>query len=251
MEEVAAAAASGAWTPWATWAALEGETWHQLAGWEVRDRIHSSWVEVCSGMLFCKWGDEPLCCHYLKSKVTFFSCWDMYRSGMGGMDRDFGHSDMSMNRGFGDSFGGMGEWYFRHRISCKFRGCFLSSVVVCLLADWFCVWRCYVIVLWFNLIRTNSLYLFRWWLWRRHGQWWHGAHGDWIRYIKYSVHYFSKAVKHQFIPEVHITFGGTALADSWGLFYYWWLLNVCILNCFLRAIIQPIMQKSEFVDHGA
>uniref|UniRef100_A0A671XXY5 Myelin expression factor 2 n=1 Tax=Sparus aurata TaxID=8175 RepID=A0A671XXY5_SPAAU len=32
----------------------------------------------------------------------------MYRSGMGGMDRDFGHSDMSMNRGFGDSFGGMG-----------------------------------------------------------------------------------------------------------------------------------------------
>lgn len=33
----------------------------------------------------------------------------MYRSGMGGMDRDFGHSDMPMNRGFGDSFGGMGE----------------------------------------------------------------------------------------------------------------------------------------------
>nr|XP_033472433.1 myelin expression factor 2 isoform X2 [Epinephelus lanceolatus] len=33
---------------------------------------------------------------------------DMYRSGMGGMDRDFGHSDMPMNRGFGDSFGGMG-----------------------------------------------------------------------------------------------------------------------------------------------
>uniref|UniRef100_A0A672Z213 Myelin expression factor 2 n=1 Tax=Sphaeramia orbicularis TaxID=375764 RepID=A0A672Z213_9TELE len=33
---------------------------------------------------------------------------DMYRSGMGGMDRDFGHSDMSVNRGFGDSFGGMG-----------------------------------------------------------------------------------------------------------------------------------------------
>lgn len=52
-------AASGAWTPWATWAALEGETWHQLAGWEVRGRIHSSWVDVYSGMLFCKWGDEP------------------------------------------------------------------------------------------------------------------------------------------------------------------------------------------------
>ncbi|XP_039651280.1 myelin expression factor 2 isoform X2 [Perca fluviatilis] len=33
---------------------------------------------------------------------------DMYRSGMPGMDRDFGHSDMPMNRGFGDSFGGMG-----------------------------------------------------------------------------------------------------------------------------------------------
>ncbi|KAM4602516.1 myelin expression factor 2 [Polymixia lowei] len=33
---------------------------------------------------------------------------DMYRSGMGGMDRDFGRSDMPMNRGFGDSFGGMG-----------------------------------------------------------------------------------------------------------------------------------------------
>ncbi|KAI1889674.1 hypothetical protein AGOR_G00165390 [Albula goreensis] len=33
---------------------------------------------------------------------------DMYRSGMGGLDRDFGRNDMSMNRGFGDSFGGMG-----------------------------------------------------------------------------------------------------------------------------------------------
>lgn len=34
---------------------------------------------------------------------------DMYRSGMGGMDRDFGQGDMPMNRGFGsDSFGGMG-----------------------------------------------------------------------------------------------------------------------------------------------
>ena len=44
----------------------------------------------------------------------------MYRSGMGGMDRDFGHSDMSMNRGFGDSFGGMGESYFCHWLSCKF-----------------------------------------------------------------------------------------------------------------------------------
>ncbi|XP_041838450.1 myelin expression factor 2 isoform X2 [Melanotaenia boesemani] len=33
---------------------------------------------------------------------------EMYRSGMTGMDRDFGHSDMQMSRGFGDSFGGMG-----------------------------------------------------------------------------------------------------------------------------------------------
>ncbi|XP_046898405.1 myelin expression factor 2 isoform X2 [Hypomesus transpacificus] len=33
---------------------------------------------------------------------------DMFRSGIGGMDRDFGRSDMSMSRGFGDSFGGMG-----------------------------------------------------------------------------------------------------------------------------------------------
>ncbi|KAF5884522.1 myelin expression factor 2, partial [Clarias magur] len=33
---------------------------------------------------------------------------DMYRSGMGMMDRDFGRSDMGMNRSFGDSFGGLG-----------------------------------------------------------------------------------------------------------------------------------------------
>uniref|UniRef100_A0A3Q3M6T1 Myelin expression factor 2 n=1 Tax=Mastacembelus armatus TaxID=205130 RepID=A0A3Q3M6T1_9TELE len=33
---------------------------------------------------------------------------DMYRSAVSGMDRDFGHGDMSMNRGFGDSFGGAG-----------------------------------------------------------------------------------------------------------------------------------------------
>lgn len=34
---------------------------------------------------------------------------DMYRSGMGMMDRDFGRSDMGMNRPFGDSFGGLGK----------------------------------------------------------------------------------------------------------------------------------------------
>ncbi|XP_024056437.1 myelin expression factor 2 isoform X4 [Terrapene carolina triunguis] len=34
---------------------------------------------------------------------------EMFRGGMGGsMDRDFGRSDMAMNRGFGDSFGRMG-----------------------------------------------------------------------------------------------------------------------------------------------
>ncbi|XP_027035386.1 myelin expression factor 2 isoform X3 [Tachysurus fulvidraco] len=33
---------------------------------------------------------------------------DMYRSGMGMMDRDYGRSDMAMNRPFGDSFGGLG-----------------------------------------------------------------------------------------------------------------------------------------------
>ncbi|XP_077375502.1 myelin expression factor 2 [Festucalex cinctus] len=33
---------------------------------------------------------------------------DVFRSRMGGMDRDFGNNDMQMNRGFGDSFGGMG-----------------------------------------------------------------------------------------------------------------------------------------------
>ncbi|XP_073706402.1 myelin expression factor 2-like [Garra rufa] len=36
---------------------------------------------------------------------------DMYRSGMTGMDRDFGRSDMGMNRPFGDSFGGLGGGY--------------------------------------------------------------------------------------------------------------------------------------------
>lgn len=39
------------------------------------------------------------------SEVTFVLSSDMYRSGMGGMDRDFAHNDMPMNRGFGDSFG--------------------------------------------------------------------------------------------------------------------------------------------------
>uniref|UniRef100_A0A8C9TJZ3 Myelin expression factor 2 n=1 Tax=Scleropages formosus TaxID=113540 RepID=A0A8C9TJZ3_SCLFO len=33
---------------------------------------------------------------------------DMYPSGMGSMNRDFGRNDMPMNRGYGDSFGGMG-----------------------------------------------------------------------------------------------------------------------------------------------
>uniref|UniRef100_A0AAY4E7V1 RRM domain-containing protein n=1 Tax=Denticeps clupeoides TaxID=299321 RepID=A0AAY4E7V1_9TELE len=33
---------------------------------------------------------------------------DLYRSGMGGMERDFGRNDMSMSRPFGDCFGGLG-----------------------------------------------------------------------------------------------------------------------------------------------
>lgn len=34
---------------------------------------------------------------------------EMFRGGIGGnMDRDFGRSDMALNRGFGDSFGRMG-----------------------------------------------------------------------------------------------------------------------------------------------
>lgn len=37
-------------------------------------------------------------------------CEDMYRSGMGAMDRDFGQGDLPTNRGFGsDSYGGMGK----------------------------------------------------------------------------------------------------------------------------------------------
>uniref|UniRef100_A0A8C8VP62 Myelin expression factor 2 n=1 Tax=Pelusios castaneus TaxID=367368 RepID=A0A8C8VP62_9SAUR len=40
--------------------------------------------------------------------IGMFSA-EMFRGGMGGsMDRDFGRSDMAMNRGFGDSFGRMG-----------------------------------------------------------------------------------------------------------------------------------------------
>ncbi|KAG2471443.1 MYEF2 factor, partial [Polypterus senegalus] len=33
---------------------------------------------------------------------------DMYRSGMGSIDRDYGRSELAMNRGYGDSYGGMG-----------------------------------------------------------------------------------------------------------------------------------------------
>uniref|UniRef100_A0A1A8EP91 Myelin expression factor 2 n=1 Tax=Nothobranchius korthausae TaxID=1143690 RepID=A0A1A8EP91_9TELE len=39
--------------------------------------------------------------------LSYNVCLEMFRSGMGGMDRDFGHNDMSLNR-FADSFGGMG-----------------------------------------------------------------------------------------------------------------------------------------------
>lgn len=83
------AGALAAWITWATWEALEEETWED--GCQVRSEV-SSCSHCCSG-----W-----------SEVTFLLSSDMYRSGMGGMDRDFGHNDMPMNRGFGDSFG-MGE----------------------------------------------------------------------------------------------------------------------------------------------
>uniref|UniRef100_A0A3B3DBN8 Myelin expression factor 2 n=1 Tax=Oryzias melastigma TaxID=30732 RepID=A0A3B3DBN8_ORYME len=45
---------------------------------------------------------------------------DMYRQGMGGMDRDFGHNDMPMNRGFSDSFGGMSRFYLHLKHLQKF-----------------------------------------------------------------------------------------------------------------------------------
>lgn len=34
---------------------------------------------------------------------------DMYRSGIGGVDRDPGRNELPMNRGFGETFGGMGK----------------------------------------------------------------------------------------------------------------------------------------------
>lgn len=93
------------WITWATWVALEDETWE--AGWQVSDsllmnRDESQFFHVLNI-------DMHLCCCNGKSELTlYFLHSDMYRSGMSGMDRDFGHSDMTMNRGFGDSFGGMG-----------------------------------------------------------------------------------------------------------------------------------------------
>lgn len=54
------------------------------------------------------------------------------------MDRDFGHSDMPMNRGFGDSFGGMGERYSdvdSHNTTLKFYvlyHVFILSASICL-----------------------------------------------------------------------------------------------------------------------
>uniref|UniRef100_A0A669CE25 Myelin expression factor 2 n=1 Tax=Oreochromis niloticus TaxID=8128 RepID=A0A669CE25_ORENI len=55
-------------------------------------------------------GGQPINANRLSggSGMSSMGPGDMYRSGMGGMDRDFGHGDMPMNRGFGDSFGGMG-----------------------------------------------------------------------------------------------------------------------------------------------
>lgn len=43
---------------------------------------------------------------------------------MGGMDRDFGHNDMPMNRGFADSFGGMSMFYLH--LKYTYRGLHIS-----------------------------------------------------------------------------------------------------------------------------
>lgn len=48
---------------------------------------------------------------YITEYFWFFALFsaEMFRGGMGGnMDRDFGRSEMALNRGFGDSFGRMG-----------------------------------------------------------------------------------------------------------------------------------------------
>lgn len=54
----------------------------------------------------------------------------MYRSGMGGMDRDFGHNDMPMSRGFGDSFGAMGRQYKSYSVKFGFEWMWFSLLFV-------------------------------------------------------------------------------------------------------------------------
>lgn len=50
---------------------------------------------------------------------------EMFRGGMGGrMERDFGSSDMALNRGFGDSFGRMGMISVKPKISWWITVCY-------------------------------------------------------------------------------------------------------------------------------
>lgn len=57
---------------------------------------------------------NPLCFANLECCLSTFVP-EMYRAGMasnamgGSSDREFGRSDLGVNRGFGDSFGGMGK----------------------------------------------------------------------------------------------------------------------------------------------
>lgn len=81
---------------------------------------------------------------------------DMYRSGMGMMDRDFGRSDMGMNRPFGDSFGGLGKCV---NISRCTHTC------------------CVCVVMFFFSIRWRNGRIWRW-----NGELWHGPNGLRIRY---------------------------------------------------------------------
>uniref|UniRef100_A0A8C9S3G5 Myelin expression factor 2 n=1 Tax=Scleropages formosus TaxID=113540 RepID=A0A8C9S3G5_SCLFO len=62
------------------------------------------WLLIHQQVFYClyysRWARHSVEC----SSTTL----NMYPSGMGSMNRDFGRNDMPMNRGYGDSFGGMG-----------------------------------------------------------------------------------------------------------------------------------------------
>lgn len=89
---------------------------------------------------------------------------DMYRSGMGMMDRDFGRSDMGMNRPFGDSFGGLGRY-----LSIN------THTYTHVLYVFPCIFP-------FLLLPVLSLRRRDGRIWRRNGELWHGSDGLWIRY---------------------------------------------------------------------